>query len=157
MSKPTATTKTTSQPNPKKNSPTSEIDLSQLTISQLRSLKTEVDAMLAPDIPELGMRDVVLEYSVRLRTKDGVFCENTGSSRMNSLLNLRLLAEAPSRLEHEFMQQVYGPLKADAYELFDINNPTQHSLDPISTHVGNKFDVMPGLPVPIIGQTLPGE
>lgn len=128
---------------------------------QLRQLKEKVDAALSPDIPALKDTDIVLEYAVRIRTNKGVACENIGASRMNSILNLRLLAEAPSRLEQEFMHQVYGPINSDAFDLFDAHNPTLNSIEPIHTHVGNKFDVMPGLPTAMVsagnGQTLPGE
>lgn len=162
MNNPAKTTRKKPAPvSQKKESNILETDLSQLTVEQLRQLKLKVDEALSPDIPSLKDTDIVLEYSVRIRTSKGIACENVGASRMNSILNLRLLAEAPSRLENEFMQQVYGPINADAFDLFDANNPTLNSIEPVHTHVGPKLDVMPGLPTPVVspgnGQTLPGE
>lgn len=109
-------------------SPTSSpISVTDLSLQDLLALKKQVDAALTVDVPELGNSDVILEYTVRIRTKDGVVANNTGAVRMNALTSPRLLAEAPRRFETEFRQNVYAPVSAGLYDLLDKYNPTDES------------------------------
>lgn len=143
----------TAQP-PKPPKPTqdlniSEIDLSQVPVADLIELKKKLDVLLSRDSRDIGVNDLVLEYEVKLRTKDGVISSNVGTHRLNAILHQRLLSEAPSRFESAFMQNIFSPINADAYDLFDSSSA---STNPLS---GIRSQALPGM----LGgyHSLPGE
>lgn len=131
----------------------SEIDLTQLTVTELASLKNKIEEHLAACLFPVGKHDVVLDYSITLRTSNGTVCENKGSSVLGSILHPRLLADAPRRFETTFMENVFTPVNAEAFDLFDgPANFTGNSLEPINSHVTN-FNPAPGLISPPISIT----
>lgn len=111
----------------------SAIDLTMLPTRELVNLRRKIDDILLCVQPEIGALDVVMDYDIVLRSADGVVGRNQGSVRMNHLLSQRLLGAAPSRLETEFKNNVFEPVNAMAYDLFDNNNPTARSLGLIRT------------------------
>lgn len=66
-------------------------------------MRDKIDSILneAPNY-NIKNNDIVIEYKIRIVTKDGVLSDNQGTSRLNSIINPRLLAEAPRRFESEF-------------------------------------------------------
>lgn len=120
---------TTSQPPKQKESNTSRTDLSNLTLRDLIALRGQVDAALA-DIYSLSMTqdDVLLEYNIKLKTKDGTVSENIGNVQMNKLLHPRLLGDSPARFQQQFAQQVYAPVNAALFDLLDKHNPTTNDI-----------------------------
>lgn len=100
-------------------------------MTALKDLKLKVDEVLASAVTtKLQKNDLVLEYSITLKTQDGVVLENEGVARMNSIMNKRLIVDAPRRFETEFQNQVYSPAYAAALELFDTvgEAPAHNSL-----------------------------
>lgn len=137
-----AETKTTASPT------SNSISVTDLSLQELLDLKKQVDAALTVDVPELGNTDVILEYAVRIRTKDGAVVNNTGSVRMNALMSPRLLAEAPRRFETEFRQNVYSPVNAGLYDLLDQYNPTDESTTALRTAAEGADPLGFGFPSP---------
>ena len=126
----------------------SEIDLTQLTVTELAELKQRIAAILNNYAVLANKHDVVLEYDVRLRTQQGVICENEGSVKLGSILHPRLIADAPRRFETAFLENVYTPVHAEAFELFD--NPVYtggNSLEPLSNNV-KALESHPGIIIP---------
>jgi hypothetical protein len=123
----------------------SEIDLTQLTVTELASLKARIDEQIEACLFPVGKHDIVLDYSVKLRTQAGIVCENKGSAVLGSVLHPRLLADAPRRFESTFMENVFTPVNAEAFELFDgPANLSGNSLESINTHV-TRFNSTPGI------------
>lgn len=118
----------------------SEIDLSQVPVATLADLKSQIDFLLTKDAHNIGENDIVMEYSVRLRTKDGVISVNEGTHRLNAILHPRLLSEAPGRFETAFLQNVFSPVNADAYDLFDSSNNTNNPL----AYIKSQTTLLPG-------------
>lgn len=137
---------TTSQPPKQKESNTSRTDLSNLTLRDLIALRGQVDAALA-DIYSLSMTqdDVLLEYNIKLKTKDGTVSENIGNVQMNKLLHPRLLGDSPSRFQQQFAQQVYAPVNAALFDLLDKHNTTDNDIYALDHEYGPSA----GLPAPI--------
>lgn len=104
-------------------------DLLALNARELRRVHQLVTELVRDgETDDLNKDDVVLAYEVRLLTKDGVVYTNKGKSPLNSIMNSRLLPEAPGRLHTEFMHNVFSPVYAAALDLFDESNPTQKSI-----------------------------
>lgn len=121
-------------------------DLRTLSFRELKALYKEAGELLREGEGEdLNSEDVVVEYEVRLVTKDGEVYSNKGRSQLNAILNPRLLADAPRRFELDFHHNVFSPVYAAAFELFDAHNPTQNS-----THLltNGDTDDLPALPEP---------
>lgn len=118
----------------------SEIDLSQVPVAVLTDLRSQIDLLLTKDAHNIGENDIVLEYNVRLRTKDGVISTNEGTHRMNAILHPRLLSDAPGRFETAFLQNVFSPVNADAYDLFDSSNSTNNPL----SYIKSQTSLLPG-------------
>ena len=139
---------TTSQPPKQKESNTSRIDLSNLTLRDLIALRGQVDAALA-DIYSLSMTqdDVLLEYNIKLKTKDGTVSENIGNVQMNKLLHPRLLGDSPARFQQQFAQQVYAPVNAALFDLLDKHNTTDNDIYALDQPEG--YGPSAGLPAPI--------
>lgn len=133
----------------KKSLSTSEIDLTQLTPRDLVTLRARIDEALVQCLPTPGKYDIVLDYNLRLRTSEGIVTTHEGSAKLASVLHPRMLPDAPRRFEQEFMQNLYAPINAEAFDLFDNYNPTSNSLEPIFTHVP-RLETSPGLPIPPI-------
>lgn len=125
-----------------------QADLSSLSLDAVEELRNKAaDALQDAACGRLGEHDVVLEYSVRLRTARGEVSSNYGVTRMNKVLSPRLLGDAPRRFESEFMQQVYEPVYADAIDLMDSASRNPRSLGSIKQSIGNyDKDPLPGLP-----------
>lgn len=136
-------------PKPTQDLNISEIDLSQVPVADLIELKKKLDVLLSRDSRDIGANDLVLEYEVKLRTKDGVISNNAGTHRLNAILHQRLLSEAPSRFESAFMQNIFSPINADAYDLFDSSSTSSNPLS------GIRSQALPGM----LGgyNSLPGE
>lgn len=112
---------------------TSSIDLTSLSLKELRRLKREIDSMLDPIDPEdLSENDLAVSYDVRLVTKEGVIYTNKGTSKLNAILNPRLMADSPGRFEQEFHNNIFSPVYAAAFDLFDKHNPTDTSMKSLS-------------------------
>lgn len=110
-------------------STTSRIDLRSLRVEELLSLKESIEGILAEaDTSRMRDTDLLLEYDIRIRTKDGVCCSNSGSSRLNGILGPRAISSAPGRLEAEFENQVFGPINSDLYDLIESHNPNEGSI-----------------------------
>lgn len=150
----TAEAQTQSAPNNRQKLSISSIDLDQLSLQELVELKTAVDAALAVDIYALKAEDVVLDYSLKLRTADGVAGENSGTVRLNALLSPRMLSAAPQRFEQAVLSQVLEPITTEALSLIENANPTDLKLssaraqlaDPYVSAPGFSSGFMPGLP-----------
>ena len=85
--------------------------------------------MLDPIDPEdLSENDLAVSYDVRLVTKEGVIYTNKGTSKLNAILNPRLMADSPGRFEQEFHNNIFSPVYAAAFDLFDKHNPTDTSM-----------------------------
>lgn len=127
----------------------SETDLQSLPVNALKNLKTLVDSVLnQANVTKLRDNDLLLEYSVKLRNKDGVLSVNEGTSRMNSITSQRLIVEAPRRFESEFQQQVFEPTYADAMDAFDKASGTTNELENVRQSIGGfSPEPLPGLPV----------
>ena len=132
----------------------SEIDLSQVPVADLVKLKEQVDFLLSKDAHNIGDNDLVLEYTVKLRTKNGVVSDNEGVHRLNAILHPRLLSDAPSRFETAFMQNIFAPVNADAYDLFDSSTNTNNPLSYIRSQTAGIAN-MPQHSLSMVG--LPGE
>ena len=130
--------------------------MTDLSADELWKLRDAIDAILAGGDSRVGDHDIVLEYRIRLLTSSGVSSVNDGTIPMKSILHPRLLAEAPSRFENVFIQNVFTPVNADAYDLFENSNQTGNSLSSIKTHIASSA---PGLQIPSVGtfDMLPGE
>ena len=126
----------------------SEIDLSQIPVAEL------VNFLLSKDAHNIGDNDLVLEYTVKLRTKNGVVSDNEGVHRLNAILHPRLLSDAPSRFETAFMQNIFAPVNADAYDLFDSSTNTNNPLSYIRSQTAGIAN-MPQHSLSMVG--LPGE
>lgn len=132
----------------------SEIDLSQIPVAELVKLKEKVDFLLSKDAHSIGDNDLVLEYTVKLRTKNGIVSDNEGVHRLNAILHPRLLSDAPSRFETAFMQNIFAPVNADAYDLFDSSTNTNNPLSYIRSQTAG----IAGMPQHSLGMVgLPGE
>lgn len=145
-------TVTTISQTPKQNaSNTSKIDLSSLTLRDLIALRDQVDAALA-DVYSLSLAqdDVLLEYNIKLKTKDGTVGSNNGNIQMNKLLHPRLLGDSPARFQQQFAQQVYAPVNAALFDLLDKHNPTENTIYALDQPEG--YGPPPGLPVPVYTQ-----
>lgn len=126
----------------------SEIDLTQLTVTELAALKQRINDTLSACLLPANKHDIVLEYNVKLRTHEKTICENEGSIKLGSILHPRLIADAPRRFETAFLENVYTPVNAEAFELFDDPMYTGgNSLEPVSTH-GNSIESHPGIIIP---------
>lgn len=124
-----------------------DIDLTQLPLQDLVALRQKIDDLLKSGERPLGVHDVVLEYDVKLRTAEGLVSENIGDVRLNSMMSPRLLGSAPARLETVFKQNVFDPINAAAYDLFDVFNPTSRNLESITTYTEQRG----GLSLPPVG------
>lgn len=133
----------------------SEIDLSKVPVSELVKLKEQVDFLLTKDAHNIGDNDLVLEYTVKLRTKDGVVSDNEGVHRLNAILHPRLLSDAPSRFETAFMQNIFAPVNADAYDLFDSASNTNNPLSYIRSQTNNATST--AVPASLGLMNIPGE
>lgn len=152
----TATTKKTSPEETssrKQRSNVSEIDLDSLSLQDLVVLKREVDARLAIDIYPMAKEDVVLDYSLKLRSHEGVVGENHGSMRLPGLLNFRALAQAPQAFESSFLTQVFNPINNDAIALIESANYTGNRLSSARAQLVDDFNPAPGMRIP----SLPGN
>lgn len=130
----------------------SEIDLTNQPVHVLLALKDKVESQLSKvNSFKLKDSDLVLEYQVKLRSKDGIIAVNEGSSRLNSIMNKRLIVEAPRRFEAEFQHQIFEPVYAEAMALFDESSLNENSLENIKQQIGT-YDTnsLQGLPVSII-------
>lgn len=86
----------------------------------LLELKEKLDDQLSKvTCYRLKDSDLVMEYNVKLIGKDGVIAVNEGTSRLNSIMNKRLIVEAPRRFESEFQHQIFEPIYAEAMAIFD--------------------------------------
>lgn len=123
-------------------------DLTSLSLDALDELRNKVvDALQDAACGRLGDQDLILEYSVRLRTAKGEVSVNNGLSRMNKVLSPRLIGDAPRRFETEFLQQVYEPVYADAIDLMDSVSRNPRSLGSIKQAIGSyDKEPLPGLP-----------
>lgn len=144
---------------PQKDLNISEIDLSQIATSDLWELKDKIDFLLSKDSQRIGDNDIVLEYSVRLRTKEGVVSNNEGVHRLNAILHPRLLSDAPGRFETEFIQNVFAPINADAYDLFDSASDSDNPLSSIKSHTKQLGNGTSNIQMPnfFSAGNLPGE
>lgn len=133
----------------------SEIDLSQVPVVELVKLKEKVDFLLTKDAHNIGDNDLLLEYVIRLRTKDGVMSRNEGAHRLNAILHPRLLSDAPSRFETAFMQNIFSPVNADAYDLFDSASNTNNPLSYIRSQTNNATST--AVPASLGLMNIPGE
>lgn len=131
----------------------SEIDLTNLTVDALLDLKLKVEEQLRKaNTINLKDTDLLIQYDVKLVSKEGVIAVNEGSSRMNSIMNRRLIVEAPRRFESEFQHQIFEPIYAEAIELFDNNSFNNSSLANIKQQIGNyELDGLQGLQFSNIG------
>lgn len=134
----------------------SEIDLSQVPVAELCALRDKIDALLSRDMQRIGDNDLVLDYAVKLITKDGVISRNEGVHRLNAILHPRLLSEAPGRFETAFIQNVFSPVNADAYDLFDSSSNIDSPLAYIKSQTAGAAPnlALPGMGMPGI---IPGE
>jgi hypothetical protein len=81
----------------------SEIDLTNQPVNVLLDLKEKLDKELRKVLSyRLKDSDLVIEYDIKLVGKEGVIAVNEGSSRLNSIMNKRIIVEAPRRFESEF-------------------------------------------------------
>lgn len=81
----------------------SEIDLTNQPVNVLLDLKEKLDKELRKVLSyKLKDSDLVIEYDIKLVGKEGVIAVNEGSSRLNSIMNKRIIVEAPRRFESEF-------------------------------------------------------
>lgn len=81
----------------------SEIDLTNQPVNVLLDLKEKLDKELRKVLSyNLKDSDLVIEYDIKLVGKEGVIAVNEGSSRLNSIMNKRIIVEAPRRFESEF-------------------------------------------------------
>lgn len=120
--------------------------LANLSARELRRVHQLASEILQEDeTDEMNDDDVALVYDVRLLTKNGTAFRNKGRVPLTSILNHRLLAEAPARLEMAFVHSIQSPVSAAAFDLFDKHNPTQNS-----THLleNGYSDDLRGLPEP---------
>ena len=86
-----------------KNFSISEIDLTNQPVNVLLDLKEKLDKELRKVLSyKLKDSDLVIEYDIKLVGKEGVIAVNEGSSRLNSIMNKRIIVEAPRRFESEF-------------------------------------------------------
>lgn len=86
----------------------------------LLDLKEKLDNELSKvNSYRLKDTDLIVEYEVKLIGKEGVIAVNEGVSRLNSIMNKRLIVEAPRRFESEFQHQVFEPIYAEAMTIFD--------------------------------------
>lgn len=135
----------------------SEIDLSQVPVAELIELKDKIDLLLSRNSQRIGDNDLVLEYTVKLRTKDGIISNNEGVHRLNAILHPRLLSDAPSRFETEFIQNVFTPVNADAYDLFDTSSGSNNPLSSIKSQTNGLLgNTVPTPSMGLLGN-LPGE
>lgn len=118
----------------------------------LLELKEKLDEQLRKVTSyRLKDNDLVIEYDVRLVGKEGVIAVNEGSSRLNSIMNKRLIVEAPRRFESEFQHQIFEPIYAEAMSIFDESSTSTNSLDNIKQQIG-AYDTnsLQGLPLSAI-------
>lgn len=129
---------------PERLSITKDVLLS-LNARELRRVHQQVLEILREgETDDLNQDDMVLDYEVRILTKDGVAYVNKGKSPMNSILHQRLIPEAPGRFQTEFMHNVYSPVHAAAFELFDAHNPTQNSVHLLENDQSSEIPGLPG-------------
>lgn len=126
----------------------SNIDLTTMRQRDLVALARAVESELAErSMPDIGDLDAVLQFKLRLVTKDGEVSANEGTIKFAKLLHPRLIAESPGRVEHEFMQQVYGPISADLYDVLDESSPIKgQSIEELNQHINDGGFSMPALP-----------
>lgn len=109
---------TNSQSQKSQNSSISEIDLDQLTLQELMGLKDRVDSRLsASQFYRMSQYDMILEYTLKARTRDAVVHDAVGMIQLTSLLHPRLLPTVTSKVELAIAQQVLDPLNAALYDL----------------------------------------
>lgn len=109
---------TNSQSQKSQNSNISEIDLDQLTLQELMDLKDRVDSKLsASQFYRMSPHDMILEYSLKARTRNDIIHDAVGVIQLTSLLHPRLLPTATSKVELAIAQQVLDPLNAALYDL----------------------------------------
>jgi hypothetical protein len=121
-------------------------------VNVLLELKEKLDEQLRKVTSyRLKDNDLIIEYDVRLVGKEGVIAVNEGSSRLNSIMNKRLIVEAPRRFESEFQHQIFEPIYAEAMSIFDESSTSTNSLDNIKQQIG-AYDTnsLQGLPLSAI-------
>lgn len=96
-----------------KNSITSEIDLNQLTLPELMTLKDRVDEKLAeylhllhPIAPE----DVYVEFSIKASTNKEVIAEAKGDFTLASVLNEAVSPMGPQVLDENVHNRIFTPI-----------------------------------------------
>lgn len=120
-------------------------DLRTLSFRELKALYKEAGALLREgEGDDLNSDDVVVEYEVRIVTKSGEAYTNKGKSQLNAILNPRLLADAPRRFELDFHHNVFSPVYAAAFSLFDQHNPTQNSTRLLQNGDNDDLPALPG-------------
>ena len=136
----------------------SEIDLTRLTAAQLAELRDRTNALLAQSVQTVSDRDLLLDYSIKLYTKEGLASDVEGSFKLNGILHPRMLADAPGRFEQSFMQQIFKPINADLYDVLEGTNTTDNNLRALPNN-STSYKAAPG--INIYGGTqqgiIPGE
>lgn len=121
-----------------------------MNLRELMALKDRVDGAIANlTAPVIDEYDVVLDYSVTLKSSDGVISKNRGSMQLNKLLHPRLITTAPGRVEQVCRQHVLTPLNADLFDKLDSASPQpDRSLHAIQQHNYGDSTATTGLQLP---------
>lgn len=111
----------------------SETDLRTLKPAELKRLRDSITGILAEyHTAMLENDDVLVEYSVKLHTTDGVAVSKSGFSTLGSLLHKRLVTTAPSRVESMFTTEIFAPINAALFDVIDDKFPDKDGIRDIA-------------------------